>query len=349
MTTDDLDRRAPARRMTVLAPKSGAALAKKIERDGALRITPAADHALFDAWEVNVADHDALGAAVTMLAQMPNAAVVRGAPTAGARSEMAAGRPIRRLLRDRDGAKATIEDTAKSWLCIDADGLPADLHDLQHSPFGVVEEAVASCLPALFQNRTVFWRFSSSSGFKPGLCSLHLWFWLSQPRTGAQVRQWFEDQRALDAIDPAPFIANQLIFTANAVLGDAVVDPLPQRSGWLIGDEDKVALPEPLPRQFRPRPERRPGEGLGGGACAGLDRLGDGENGAGFHAPLRASAMRYARDVQEYGRPRDDEGQIVLWQSCVEVAECRDDRRRRYRDPHYLGELIRTAFEKLAR
>ncbi|MBD0273123.1 MAG: hypothetical protein ICV73_14500, partial [Acetobacteraceae bacterium] len=132
MTTEHLDRRAPARRMLVLAPFDGSVLAKKIEREaGGLSITPAADHTQFAGWEAEVGDHDQLAAMVTMLAGMPNGAVVRGAPTAEARAAMQAGKPIRRLFRDRQDAKATIEDAAKHALCIDLDGLPCELHDLQ--------------------------------------------------------------------------------------------------------------------------------------------------------------------------------------------------------------------------
>lgn len=341
-----------AETITVLAPHDGASpLAKRIARAaaGGVMIQPCADVRDFMAFSIPVPDHDELAEVVRGLAAMPSCAVVRGGLTDAALVDNEAGEPIRRLLRDRSPReKATIRDVARSWLCIDIDSYPVEIPDLQHGPAAVVEEMVMSCLPAPFQARTVFWKLSSTSGFKRDVCSAHLWYWLEEPRTGDEVRRWFADHARDAAVDLATFVPNQLTFTADAQLV-GVEDPLPQRSGWIYGDEDAVALPRPLPASLRPRAPRPPGEGVRpmSGCVAALSAMGDGEGLSGFHAPLRRAAMLYARDVVEFGKPRDDEGEVVLYQSAVEAAPCRDGRRGRYLSEHYLGALIEGAFRKV--
>src|SRR3712207_7998483 len=56
----------------------------------------------------------------------------------------------------------------------------------------------------------------------------------------------------------------------------------------------------------------RSGEGVETGFTGDLACMGDGEGLAGFHRPLRTACMRYARDVTEFGRPREDDDFIAL-------------------------------------
>jgi hypothetical protein len=230
-------------------------------------------------------------------------------------------------------------------MMIDIDGYPIDdLTDLMRDPASMADEIIANVLPERFQARTCWWQLSSTCGFTRGVAKMHLWFWLREPRTCAEIRRWMEDN-APGTSDLAVFNPIQFHYTSRPKLV-GITDPLPVRGGWLYGDEDEVDLPRPLPQEFRPRPRRVPGEGLSGGVCAALDQLGDDE--AGFHRPLRTAAMQYARDVERYGRPRDDEGMMALWQTAIEAAFCKDGRRSRYMRHYYLTQLIEGAFRRIA-
>ena len=76
----------------------------------------------------------------------------------------------------------------------------------------------------------------------------------------------------------------------------------PRRTGWRQGLEQQVILPAPTPSW---RPERRSSTAPGG-ISGGVELLGDGDGLCGFHAPLRTTTLRYAKQCQRSGVRDDD-------------------------------------------
>ena len=83
---------------------------------------------------------------------------------------------------------------------------------------------------------------------------LRLWYWLDGAATYAVLREWF----FASPIDLATFRAVQPIYTAAPVLGDGVIDPVPDRLAVLPGAPLVTIrpLPPPQPRQATAAPGR---------------------------------------------------------------------------------------------
>ena len=103
------------------------------------------------------------------------------------------------------------------------------------------------------------------------------------------------------AIDLSPFSCAQPHFIAAPII-DGGHDPVPRRTGWRQGLEQQVILPAPTPSW---RPERRSSTAPGG-ISGGVELLGDGDGLCGFHAPLRTTTLRYAKQCQRSGVRDDD-------------------------------------------
>jgi putative DNA primase/helicase len=142
---------------------------------------------------------------------------------------------VRRLydhkLDDGSVEPATIEDVAHVWLPMDIDSLDAcdekGKFDAIAEPVRAVHCIIAR-LPSEFQRADCVWQFTSSAGFKPGI-RMRLYFWLSRPLTGAEMKAWLDSH---DIIDKSIYTPVQPIYAAPPVIED-VPDPVPQRSGIL--------------------------------------------------------------------------------------------------------------------
>jgi hypothetical protein len=141
-----------------------------------------------------------------------------------------------RRLHDRkldDGAvePATIEDTVHYWLPIDVDSVEARDDKGEFDPVADPRRAICCVfqrLPPEFWTADCVWQFTSGAGFKAGI-RIRLYFWLSRPLTGAEMKAWLG---SWDVVDPSIYVPTQPIYAAPPVF-EGVADPVQQRSGML--------------------------------------------------------------------------------------------------------------------
>ncbi len=186
---------------------------------------------------------------LSRLLRRPDCAVVRGAIADPTRKH-----GVRRLLHpDPDtGDMATLRDVPRQWLALDIDGLlrpdgvdPANL-------LACARVAVAE-LPAAFHGARCVVQATASHGFAPGV-RLRLWYWLSRPTSGAELRLWL---RAVP-VDHSVFGAAQPIYTAAPIFVDGARDPLPERIAMVPDTLEAVTVP-PLSALM---PSRKPAAGV---------------------------------------------------------------------------------------
>lgn len=129
---------------------------------------------------------------------------------------------------------------------IEVDAFEPLLHDAVHEPVEAAQEFITSCLPAPFHGASFHWQLSNSAGHpsKLGKLKAHLWFWLAEPATSAQLKKWAVDAEL--ACDKAVFNPVQVHYTAAPVFEPGVADPVPMRFGFHQGEHDAViiAMPE---------------------------------------------------------------------------------------------------------
>jgi len=109
-------------------------------------------------------------------------------------------------------------------------------------PEDCIREYIEKKLPDCFQLISFHWQLSNSAGHptKKGLLKAHVWFWLKNPLTSAQLKVWAEVNRI--ECDKAVFNAVQVHYTSAPVFQD-IGDPVPMRSGFVEGALDnKVDL-----------------------------------------------------------------------------------------------------------
>ena len=98
------------------------------------------------------------------------------------------------------------------------------------------------CLPVEFRDAAYCWQMSNSAGFKPGLRA-HIWFWLAESLTSAQLKAWANSKWQGDSpVDVALFQPTQWHYTSAPVLDEGVVDPVPVRSGFVPGGEVRLVI-----------------------------------------------------------------------------------------------------------
>jgi hypothetical protein len=210
--------------ITLLSCSQGVVLAKRITPDGKITDYDSAKH--FTATENPVPDFHRLAEILRQIASMSTVCVVRGALVGGPQRQ-----GIRRLLHDdpKTGDAATLRDVPRRWLALDVDklDLPAgvDLTDLT----SCAQVAIAT-LPSAFHGRRCLVQATASHGLKPGI-RLRLWFWLSRPTSGRELKAWLRGA----PVDHAVFSAAQAIYTAAPVFGAGVLDHLPERCVMLPG------------------------------------------------------------------------------------------------------------------
>lgn len=147
----------------------------------------------------------------------PQRFIIRGRPTGPQRHSV-----MRRL----KGEDATFADEPLRWACVDVDSVGASAG----TPREQLAALVASC-PQLSGTACVV-QLSSSWGIKPGIRA-HLWYWLTEPRTGRQVSEWAASLPF--RVDHSLFMAIQPHYTADPEF-KGVDDPLE-------GEERVILLP----------------------------------------------------------------------------------------------------------
>jgi hypothetical protein len=216
-----------------------------------------------------------------------NSALVLGEPTD------AAVTGARRLAYDRpeSGERATLTATTHHWLPVDLDSVPCpDGLDPIANPEAAVQHVVRHYLLTEMQDRDVYWQLTSSVGIKPGI-RLRLFFWLDRTLSCEEMKRW---QGGFEYVDPSIYTANQLIYAARPIFAENVPDPVPRRSGILAGIHRTVSPPDPIPPITAGRESAKDTIDTGPrGYAAWCKRVGDHEDGEGFHEPIKKAIGAY--------------------------------------------------------
>jgi hypothetical protein len=174
---------------------------------------------MFDGWTAPVKNLDEIEALLSRLIHSPRHCVVRGELVNCPRAS-----GIRRLVHPdiETGDQPTLREVPRLWLAIDAEGIerPPGL-DLADLP--ACARVAQHRLPAAFRGADCIIQATAGHGIKPDL-RLRLWFWLSRPITGVELKRWLRGAPA----DPSIFAAAQIIYTAAPIF-EGCADHLPNR------------------------------------------------------------------------------------------------------------------------
>jgi hypothetical protein len=220
-------------------------LAKTWRADGSCDGYDQARHV--DLAAVEVSDLEALHRLLAKLLDRPRVCVLRGEIAAPDRA-----RGVRRLVHPdrKTGDAPTMRDVPRAWLALDIDGVPlaggVDPLDLD-----ACAEAALATLPAAFRRVAHIAQATASHAMKPG-ARLRLWFMLSRPTSGADLRRWLRGA----PVDASVFGAGQPIYTARPRFM-YMADPLPHRLVLRAG-ADVVEVPVPGALAPPPRPAPAP-------------------------------------------------------------------------------------------
>jgi hypothetical protein len=232
---------------TILRCAKNLRLAKTIHPD---KIDDYGRARIFDGWTERVTNLDDCAALLDRLIHSPRLCVVRGDLVNASRAT-----GIRRLVHPdpETGEQPTLRDTPRRWLAIDAEGIDRppglDLTDLP-ACFRVAVQR----LPMAFHGADCIVQATAGHGIKPDL-RLRLWFWLSRPTSGGELKRWLKGTPA----DPSIFAAAQIIYV-SAPIFEGCTDHLPKRLARIPGAAavqvpSSEELAQPTPREFKPLPK----------------------------------------------------------------------------------------------
>ena len=254
---------------------------------------------LFRVQEHVVTDVFSLGAALDKIGRETSCCVIRGRPLPHIDREQA----LRR--------KTHFENVPRFWSLHDFDSIACP-EGLDWK--GDSEAAAAylrGLLPAEFHGVSCYWQFTSGQGLKDGL-RMRLAFWHSRPVSGDELKTWLTEKipapgtprsqwARVAPVDPAIYGSVQPIYVATPIFAPDVADPVPQRSGVLIGRTHIVDTPALIAPRFSSSPAvaGKAAPGSTGHAGHGYefhrDRIGDDADG--FHEPmLSAVGAFFARN-----------------------------------------------------
>jgi hypothetical protein len=289
-----------------------------------------------------------LAEAIRQIAASPRNMVIRGGLNDAARARIDANpyALVTRRKHARGGVEPDFIEVPRQWMMVDIDNFQLRAcDDLIDDPEGAVAYAITELLPAFFQDVRCFWQLSASAGFERAVLKVHLFYWLAEPLSDADLKRTLQ-QNAPRITDLSVYQGVQPHYVASPII-EGGPDPIPRRFGWIDGIEDAVALPPP-----RPDEPRHPPGGIGANGSAfglghdPLGRLGDGDGLAGFHLPLRSAALSYAGRIHRFGG-RDDVAFIAACRGAIANAPRRPDRDVSDYDEEYLRRSIAGAFEWL--
>lgn len=221
-------------------------MTKRWQADGAIK--PYDDAKYFGHSVLPVSGISELSMALSSLETDPHACVIRGGykgddHAVGVDAEHKPGR-VRRLSR-------LFTDTPHHWVLIEIDEYMPAFADPLLEPATAIDEYINDCLPEAFHGISYHWQLSNSAGHakNAGKLKAHVWFWLAQPASSAQLKAWAESLQL--NLDKAVFNVVQIHYTAAPLFDEGVANPVPLRSGFehgLLGDEvhldlTAVALP----------------------------------------------------------------------------------------------------------
>lgn len=293
----------------------------------------------FDLNPIRIDTFEALAYTVEELAHLPNHCLVRGVPTGGLTN-------VPRTLYDNESgepASLQMSPSGVSWVMLDFDKVPVSSLDLT-----TADERLAflvSTLPSEFHSSSFVYQWSASAGVKGwDTLSCHLWFMLDRPWFCSDLRDraQYGDWKGL--IDPAPFCANQIHYTASPIFV-GMPDPVENRVGVVRGTSDTVTL-TPWVKPVEPVSPYNDRQHY---ALFGLSRFNDllADIGPNYHEPIRRAAAHYASVVPllEY-----DEGfALTELTNAIYCAPAGRNAKRDYLDPTYLKRMLRTGKRKFGR
>lgn len=298
------------------------------------------DRALtFDAVVETIHDIEHLSELLTLLEGAPHACIVRGQP-------IGATHHIRRLLHDNERCSATLRANPAGlrWVMLDFDKVPVGSLALADSDARL--SYLVSLLPAEFDDVSYHYQWSSSAGVRGwDTLSCHLWFMLDVPWLCGDLHARFEtgDFRDIE-VDSAPFVANQVHYTAAPVFIGGV-DPIDEsRSGLVRRANETVRLsrwvkpvssPPPPSCHLPPRPS----------GAAFEDLLA--EIGPNYHRPILRAAAHYAAVTP--GREYDANYLRDRLCEAIQMGIQGKNRKSDYLNRSYLDRVIRGAEFKFGR
>lgn len=209
--------------ITILRSLNGR-LAKVWRADGTIEAYQSAFK--FEVEEREVDGVKALSDLLTLMAKEPTRCVIRGQWNPNAPEENTR-RSTRRL-------NVCFDDKPRRWLALDVDQFEPLTADPILHPAEAAREFVVTMLPPEFQDAAFHLQLSNSAGApgKAHVLKAHLWFWLSEAVTGAQLTAW--QKRTGARFDPAFFRQVQINYTADPVF-DGCSDPVPLREMFVDG------------------------------------------------------------------------------------------------------------------
>lgn len=135
--------------------------------------------------------------------------------------------------------------SGKRWICVDFDEI--DNPNPKSTKEDMLKHLV-SLLGPEFEDTTYLYHWSSSAGLDGWkTISAHLYFWLEERRTDAEMRQWavsFNKKAGVKIVDEALFDCIQAHYIADPIFEDGIRDPIQgPRAGLIEGARDCVSLP----------------------------------------------------------------------------------------------------------
>lgn len=177
--------------------------------------------------------------------------IVRGGLTEAGATQAKSGKWIRRLASSDGDEPATIKDVARGWVALDIDDLPFPKEIDPTSKDGQRAAIIytISKLPPEFHGVSCFYQWSSSAGVKREkrdqivapwtTVKLHLFFLLSRPLNGRDLKVWLKDS----IVDLNIFRPQQTLDIARPRFS-GVRDPLgSNRSGVIQFEREQVITP----------------------------------------------------------------------------------------------------------
>lgn len=213
-----------AETITVLRSLKGR-LAKVWRANGVIDPYEGAYH--YEVEEHQVDGVEALSALLMRLAKQPDRCVIRGQWIEDGTVDNTRKRTRRQ--------NVCFSDAPRRFLALDVDQFQPLASDPVLEPDEAAREFVETMLPAEFHDAAFHLQLSNSAGApgKEGVLKAHLWFWLSEPLTGAQLTAW--QKRTGAAFDPAFFRQVQINYTADPIFEEGVLDPVPVREVFVPG------------------------------------------------------------------------------------------------------------------
>ena len=242
MTTGPDTGRAPTDTVTIVRAR-GRRLAKLILGNGNVIGYDAAR--IVDLFEHPTANLEDLAGLLRTLAERRDCCLVRATIADPVRAQ-----GVRRLLHADPETRElpTLRATARYWLSLDLDGLPAP-HGLDLLDLAACGRAAVAILPSAFQDAAAVIVPTASHTLKPGL-RLRLWFWLTRPLTTPELKMWLRGV----PVDHCVFAPVQPIYTARPLFIGRD-DPLRDKLALLPGGVVRPPPPEDLLPPAPPPPQ----------------------------------------------------------------------------------------------